>query len=804
LVYEILLMRLLAIGQWHHFAYMVISMALLGYGAAGSLLFLFFDGIKKRLDGWLVVLSGATAVSFTLAFSLSQKVGQDPLQLIWQPAQWGAMLLTYLLMGLPFLLGGGIVGIILTGSREKAHRMYAVDLLGAGSGAFVIVPALFLGPPWHLLPAAGGLVLLGGLCFVPRMRHRKMGVVTILFSACMLTLIYLLFPPIPKIHHTKTLPMTLAFPDARIEAETVGPLGMVHVVGSDLIREAPGLSLNFGLHKDNSHLPQQKGIFLDAESLGPITRFSGNHDELEYLDFTTMALPYHIRNPGRTLVIGAGGGSDVLLALKHHTPEIIALEANKQIADLLLGPFRDFSGHLYSRPEVKLEIRDARQFLQAAEGRFDLINLSLLDSPVSSAGGLHSATESYLYTTEAFSQYLSHLTDSGVLSVTRWLKLPPRDSLKIMATALEALRKETLQGGIERHLLFIRSWRTSTILVSKSPFTPEEIERATKFSDERSFDLAYYAGMPVERANRYDVLKSPDYFEGATALSGPEAEAFIGRYVFDVAATTDDRPYFSHFFRWKTAPSLFRQLGRESLPLIELGFVFILATLVQAVFAGGLLILLPLACFRWKRRSSGSPGAELRFSDFLMTGIYFASIGVAFMFLEMALLPKYTLLLSHPVYSAALLLGVLLVFAGLGSLSVRRFQAKHPRFLWISVAVIFFWVVFQTTAGDHLFSLAMGWSMVGRVLLAMLFLSVLSFFLGWPFPSGLRVLADRFPNLVPWAWGINGCASVIGAVLGKYLAVSIGFRPLMFTACFLYLLALITYHFAFNKRPSLP
>jgi hypothetical protein len=494
----------------------------------------------------------------------------------------------------------------------------------------------------------------------------------------------------------------------------------------------------------------------------------------------------------------------VLLALKHHTPEITALEANKQIADLLLGPFRDFSGQLYSRPEVKLEIRDARQFLQATETRFDLINLSLLDSPVSSAGGLHSATESYLYTTEAFSQYLSHLTDSGVLSVTRWLKLPPRDSLKIMATAMEALRKETLPGGIKRHLLFIRSWRTFTILVSKSPFTPEEIDKATTFSDERSFDLAYYADMPVERANRYDVLKSPDYFEGATALSGPEAEAFFGRYVFDVSATNDDRPYFSHFFRWKTAPTLFRQLRKESLPLVELGFVFILATLVQAVFAGGLLILLPLACLRWKRRSFGSTGAGPRFSDFLMTGIYFASIGVAFMFLEMALLPKYTLLLSHPVYSAALLLGVLLIFAGLGSMSVRRFQAKNPRFLWISVTVIFFWVVFQTTVGDHLFSLAMGKSLGGRVLLAILFLSVLSFFLGWPFPSGLRILAEKFPNLVPWAWGINGCASVIGAVLGKCLAVSIGFRPLMFTACFLYLLGLITYHLTFNKRPSLP
>ena len=799
-------MRLMAIGQWHHFAYMVISMALLGYGAAGSLLFLFFDGIKRNLDSWLVSLSGATAVSFALAFSLSQKMGLDPLQLVWQPTQWGTMLFTYLLMGLPFLFGGGIVGIILTGAREKTHRMYAVDLLGAGSGAFLIVPALFLGPPWYLLPAAGGLVLLGGIYFVIRMRHRGIGALTILLSACLLILIYLMFPPIPKIHHTKTLPITLSFPDARIEAETSGPLGMVHVVDSTLIREAPGLSLNFGLLDDKSHLPPQKAIFVDAESIGPITHFTGNDLELDYLDFTTMALPYHIRDPGRALVVGAGGGTDVLLALKHHTPEIVALESNKQIAGLMLGPFNDFSGHLFVRPEVKLEIRDARQFIQATKSRFDLINLSLLDSPITSAGGLYSATENYLFTTEALSLYFSRLTDSGILAITRWLKLPPRDSLRIINTALHALRKETLPGPIKRHLLFIRSWRTATILVSKSPFTPQEIERAATFSDERSFDLAFYAGMPVERANRYDVLNSPNFYEGATALTGPEADVFIDRYVFDVRATTDDRPYFSHFFRWRTAPSLFRQLRKESLPLVELGFVFILATLVQATFASGLLILLPLAFLRWKKRPSGISGALPRLFVFLKTGIYFASIGVAFMFLEMALLSKYTLLLSHPVYSAAILLGVVLVFAGLGSMSVRRFQAKGSHFLWIAVAVIFLWVLFQATIGDRLFALALGKSFGGRILLAILFLSVLSFFLGWPFPSGLRVLAASYPSLVPWAWGINGCASVIGAVLGKCLAVSIGFRALMVTACFLYLLALLTYHVSFKKesRPVAP
>ena len=702
--------------------------------------------------------------------------------------------------------------------------MYAADLLGAGSGALAIVPALFIGPPWRLLPASGGLILLGGLLLVLRMRPRTIGAISILCSACLLALISFLLPPVPKIHHTKPLPMTLSFPDARIEAKTAGPLGMVHVVGSSMIREAPGLSLNYGLNEDAERLPEQKGIFIDGESSGVITHFTGNLHDIEYLDFTSMALPYHIRKPSRTLVVGTDGGAEVLLALRHHTPEIIALETHRHIADLLLGPFLAFSGHLFSRPEVKLEVRDARQFFQATETRFDLIDLSLLDSPQTSAGGLHSAAENYLYTTEAFSTYLNHLSDSGILSVTRWLKLPPRDSLRVVATAVEALRKAALPGGLEKHLLFIRSWRTSTILVSKSPFTAEDVVRAKKFCDDRSFDLAYFAGITVDRANRYDVQPSPVYYEGAkaliegadtstgsrSALKGPAPNDFIRRYVFDISPTTDDRPFFSHFFRWDTAPELFRRLRREWLPMVDLGFVFILATLVQAAFASGLLILLPLACLHWRHwpsRRHGPPrDAESRpsLSDFLVTGVYFESIGVAFMFLEMALLPKYTLLLSHPVYSASLVLGALLVFAGCGSLSVRRFQSKSQWFLLISVGSIICWVVFQTLVGDSVFRLAMGWPLAGRIMLALLFLSVLSFFLGFPFPSGLHVLTDRYPGLVPWAWGINGCASVIGAVMGTCLVVSIGFRFLMFAACILYVVAWLTYHFGLRKKPSLP
>jgi spermidine synthase len=801
LAYEILIMRLLSIGQWHHFAYMAISMALLGFGAAGSMLFLLFRRIRRNLEEWLLGLAAATAVSFCLCFSLSQRVGLDPLQLVWQPKQWLFMLLTYLLIAVPFFLAGGIVGIILTGAGERAHRMYAVDLLGAGGGALAIVPALYLGPPWTLLPALGCLVLMGALWCGLKLKRPRLGGITLLVAVGALTTVYVWMPPLPKIHHTKALPMTLSFPDAHIEAKRVGPLGMIDVVGSDLIRYVPGLSLNFGLKDESTPalLPKQKAIFTDADAPSPISKFTGDLDELTYLDFTSMALPYHIRQPERLLVVGAGGGMDVLLGLRHHTPEITALEANQQIVGLLREPFAEFSGHLYSQPMVRVKVREARQFLHATDEQFDLIQLSLLDSFVTSAGGLHSATETYLYTREAFELYLSRLSGSGVLAITRWLKLPPRDSLRVVSTALSAMRRMHLSPHPEKHLLFIRSWKTSTILVSKPPFTREEIARAAEFCDERSFDLAYYAGMEMERANRYDVQDSPLYFLGAKALSGPEAESFQRRYVFDVSATTDDRPFFSRFFRWDKAPTLLRQLRREWLPMVEMGYIFILATLVQVLLASSVLILLPLLFLRRVQRKPSQTAPLPRAMDVFGTLFYFAFIGLAFMFLEMALLPRFTLLLSQPVYSAAVVLSTVLVFAGCGSLSVQRFQSMGPWFLWIAVVAVSLWVAIHGIAGDRLFRMGMGWSLGARIVLSVLLLSSVSFFLGWPFPSGLRVLARRFPSLVPWAWGINGCASVIGAVLGKCLAVSIGFRLLMFSACLLYFLGIIIFYAVFRN-----
>jgi len=786
-------MRLLSITFWYHFAYMVISLALLGFGASGSFLFLLSRRVYEKMDAWLVLLAGIAALSFPLAFSVAKEIGLDPLQLVWQNKEWVKMAATYLVMAIPFLLSGGIVGIILSAAGRDVPKLYAADLLGAGFGCVAVVPALYLGPPWMLLPLLSGAVLAGAGWCCMRTPWSGKGILVLPLTGTLVLACYVVLPPVPELHHTKAFPMTMVFPDATVEAEREGPLGLIHVVGSSLIREVPGLSLNYGLDGKGGNLPNQKTIFSDGDALSTITRFKDDLDELEHLDFTTMALPYHVRRPKKVLVVGAGGGTDVLLALKEKASSITALEANAQVAELMTGPFADFSGHLYSKPEVHLRIQEARQFLHGTEDRFDLIQISLLDSFGGSAAGLYSAAESYLYTTEAFGLYLSRLSDSGLLAVTRWIKFPPRDALRIFSTALSALRKTGISQRPEEHLVLIRSWKTSTLLASKAPFTAEEIEKVLVFNQRRSFDVDYYAGIREEATNRYDVQKEAYSFKGATSLAGSEAKGFLRDYLFDVSPTTDDRPYFSHFFRWDKAWSLLQQLRKEFLPFMEIGTILIVATLVQAVMAGGALILLPLLGLRraveWARDGLSALGV-------LGTLFYFGSIGFAFMFLEMALLPRYTLLLSHPIYSTAVVLGAVLVFAGCGSLSVGHVESKS---LWVAVTCVCAWVLGQALLEERLFEWALGWPFAGRLALTVVMVGSLSFFLGWPFPIGLRETSGRYPSLVPWAWGINGCASVIGAVLGKMISMSIGLRMTMGVAALLYVSAALVFRFTVRE-----
>jgi len=577
----------------------------------------------------------------------------------------------------------------------------------------------------------------------------------------------------------KGLSQALQVVDARVVAERSGPLGQLTVLESPRVpfRHAPGLSLN-----TRALPPDQLALFTDADGLSAINAWDGNAASPAFLDDLTAALPYQVLERPRVLVLGAGAGSDVLLALHHGARAVDAVELNPQLADLMLGEFTDYSGHVYEHDRVSLHLAEARGFTVRRQRHYDLVQLALLDSLAVSGSGVQALSENYLYTVEALVQFLGRLEPGGLLAITRWLKVPPRDSLKLAATAIEALRRS---GANEpgRRLLAIRNWNTLTLLVKNGDFADTEIALLRTFADRRWFDMAWYPGMPLTEANRYNRLERPWVYEGFAALLGPEAADFVDNYKFNIRPATDDRPYFFNFFTWRALPELLRLRERGGAGLVEWGYLVLLGTLVQATAAGALLIIAPLL---WARRKwpQGSAGP---------LGGYFFLLGMAFLFVEMAFIQKFILFLSHPLYSVAVVLAGFLVFAGFGSACsggfARRFGAAPQRAVQAAVAGIAGLVLLYLWLLPVLFERLIGLGDAARVLVSLLAIAPLAFFMGMPFPLGLQRLAGETPGFIPWAWGLNGFASVISAALAVLLAIEFGFSVVLLVAVCLYVLA---------------
>ncbi len=574
----------------------------------------------------------------------------------------------------------------------------------------------------------------------------------------------------------KDLRQALRVRDARIVAQRISPLGVVAVVDSPQapLHHAPGLSLNAAAGP-----PPQLGLFVDGQSAGAVTRFDGDLAPLAYLADTTSALPYRLLDRPRVLVLGAGAGGDVLQALVHGSRQVDAVELNGQVAAMVQEDLADFSGRPYSAPGVRLHIAEARGFVASATEHYDLIQLALPDAFGASAAGLGSLLESHLYTVEAFDGYLQRLAPGGLLAFTRGVSLPPRDSLRLFATAIAALeRRGATDPG--QALAMIRGWNTATLLVKNGTFSPAEIAAIRDFSRRRSFDVVHVPGIRAGEANVFNLLERDDFFAGSQALLGPGREEFVERYKFDLTPTSDDRPYFFHFFKWRTLPELLDLRSRGGLPPLDWGYPVLVMALLQAVVVSLLLILLPLALAQTRRAFAAAPPALRR-----RVAVYFLALGLGFMAIEIPFLQRFTLFLSHPLYAAAVVLSAFLVFAGLGARHSAR-VAPGARWPFVAIAAIaLFYVAALPPLLAALMGLAQGW----KILLTLLLVAPLAFCLGLPFPLGLAVVSARAEALVPWAWGINGFASVVATLLATLLAIHWGYSMVVLLAVALYGLA---------------
>jgi SAM-dependent methyltransferase len=754
LAYEILLIRLFSIVEWHHLAFLVISLALLGYGASGTLLAL--TGPRLRFDVAAAAASAGFGVTSIGSFLVAQRLDLNSLEIFWSTRQFGTLFLLYLLFAVPFFCAATAIGLTLSRFGAESPRLYRADLLGGGISAAAMTALLFFVHPVTALQVVSCAGFAAAALF-----HRRGFVIATIGIAAAIAARPLALPL--RMSQFKELSHALRVPEARVVAERSSPLAMLTAVESPAVpfRHAPGLSLAFG-----GAIPEQIGVFSDGGGMTPIV--AGPRADLAFLDAMPTAVPYHLARPRTVVVIGSGGGMEVLSALHHGATAVTAVEMDPRLVALVREKSR-----IYDDPRVRVVTAEGRRFIRESEETYDAIQIALVGSHGSSGSGVQALSESYLYAVESMRELVAHLRPGGVLAITRWMQAPPRDIVKLLATAGVAI------DDAPRRIALIRGWNTATLIVKRGDLTPSDVAALRGFCEDRSFDLEYAPGVRREETNQYNVMEG-SLFDAAHALLGAGREDFLERYKFNVRPATDERPYFFHSFRWSALPELLQLRARGGMPLLEWGYLVLIAGLAQAIVAAVVLILLPLLVVT--RRAGRTPTAVP--IGGLIT--YFGAIGLGFLFIEIAFMQRLTFFLGHPLYAIAVVLSSFLVFGGLGSGASARIGMRRARAMPLVVAAA---AVVNLLIIRTLTSLAIGLPDVVKILISIAVVAPLAFVMGMPFPLGLRRLASANSSAIPWAWGINGTASVLASMLATLVAVHFGFTVLVVLAAALYVVA---------------
>ena len=773
LAFEITLTRLFSVTQWYHFAFLAVSIALLGYGASGSFLSVaprWLQAPAYRRASRLAVLFAACVLGAYLCLNYlpfdSYRIAMERIQILY-------LVLYYLALTAPFFCAGLVTGLLLAVYSEYASRIYAANLLGSALGG--LVPVLVLprtGEGTVLVICALGLVAALGFR-LPGLRRasrspRSLVTALLLLAVCCGTL--WLAWNLPQFLHVRLSPykglsQVLNFPDTRISWQQWNAFSRVDRVSSSAIRSAPGLSLSYP-----GRIPSQDGLLVDGDDLSGILTADHNLAPADLQAFTgylPVALPYQLKPGAQVLLIEPRGGLDLWVALSQGAATVQVAESNPLVVAAVGGP--------YNRDRVRVVFEEGRSYASRSDQAFDLIHLALYDSYRPVTSGAYSLGERYDLTVQAFAQYLERLRPDGLLVVERWLQSPPSEFLRAGSTAIEALRRAGISDPAA-HLVAIRGWQVGLLLVKSTPFSAGELSTVRAFSQSQGLDLVALPGLTEAETNRFNILPEPLYFRAFGQLLIDPAAVYRAQ-TYDVRPSTDDRPFFFHFFKWGQTRAVLQQLGRTWQPWGGSGYFVILALLGVALLASSLLIFLPLAVSR--HRLQGPRGRVLA---------YFGLLGLGFLFVEIPLMQQFILFLGQPVYAFTAVAAVILFFSGVGSLVAPRLPVR-----WTMPGLVIAILAYPFLL-PWLMEVTLGTPLALRLLITALSLAPLGVLMGIPFPSGLAWLRQRNPQLIPWAWAINGCTSVLASVLAALLALSAGFTWVLVAAALAYAGAWLAHH----------
>lgn len=770
---EISLTRYLSISQNYHFAFLVVSLAFLGYGASGTFLTLFRVRIESMGERWLSLSSFLFALSIPASFLATNSLPFDLLELPWNRKQILYLLPYCLVLGLPFFFAGATVSSALTRLAREAHRVYFADLVGAGFGSLLALGLFFPRGEKGVFLTISALALIGCLL----LSSKRAPLFLALIAALLLLEGTMLFRPPEsfrfRVSPFKALPLAMKYPGAQLLLTRVDSSARVDVFRSPAARFAPGLSLLYG-----QPLPPQLGLSIDGGELSAVTGINSLQDEnLAFLSFLPSSLPYYLVSRPRVLILEPRGGLDVLAALYFQASSVKGVESHPAILHLLQHELASFNGHLYNRPIVSMVTAHPREALKKEKASYDLIVFGLPDVFGSTGTGLYGIRENYLYTVESFLDVLDHLTPEGMVSQTMYLLPPPRQEPKMVATWVQALEKSDLEPA--SHIAAIRTWGTLSLFIKKKPFLPRDIDGLKEFCRNRLFDVVYFPGIQVEETNLHNQMAQPVYEDLLRRLlTAGQRKSLLADYLFEIRPASDNRPFFYDFYKWGKWRMTYEALGRNPALFFEGKFLLVLL-LGQAGLVAFILIVLPL--FRLRH-----PTGPL--STALAVFFYFGLLGAAFISIQILFIQKFILFLGHPLYSISTVIFALLLSSGLGSLASRKMLSRFPIRRLQRCLLLLAVVVFIYRLGlSPFFEKFIGLNLPGKVILTLSLIFPLGFLMGFPFPTGIRLLQERNPKLIPWAWSVNAFSTVIHSVMAHLLALQFGIAAILALAACAYL-----------------
>jgi predicted membrane-bound spermidine synthase len=754
LLLELAMTRLFSVVLFYHFAFLAISIALLGLGAGGVFAYLLKIRLAntetRSLAAWLCMANSLVVVA-VLEIVLHSRVALDV-----SGKNFLRLSVLYLAAAVPFFLTGLLFSVVFARETHRIPRLYGADLCGGALACLAVVPLLnWLGGPNAVLVAGLALAVAGMIWAEARARRNPA-----LLAVALVALI--------AANHSGRL------------------IDVVYAKG--LFRDPAWVEFarwNAISRVEVDRQGQAKAIVIDADANTYIMNADLAHWKNTGWERALMSAPPALANVlrphGEFAIIGPGGGVDVLRAVANGSPNVTGIEINPIIATTIMrGRYAGYSQHLYERPEVHIHVDDGRSFLRSSAQRFDVVQMTLVDTWASTAAGAFALSENNLYTVEAFREYFEHLKPDGMIAITRWEFRHPREALRVVAVAMEALHHLGVANP-ERHFIVASQGALDedgipvVVLAKKTPFTAAEEETVLNFLDRyRKISPLYLPSQPGQ--NPFSEL-----------IASNDSHAFARRYAYNVAPVSDNAPFF--FFTLKAGQILSERGLRAGIDWkVNLGVLVLFLVLIISVCAVIVFLILPLALKAGRSHCSPLPL------------LYFVAVGLGYILVEIAFIQRFVLFLGHPTYALTVVIFLLLLSSGTGSLFSRLWLPRTEMGwlpLTLVVVTLLVYVFFLPSRLAGMVGFAFGY----RLLISGVLLIPLGFVMGMPFPTGLRALAaapapefpagkDASDNAVEWAWAMNAAASVLGSVLAMVIAIQFGLTVTLACGACAYLAAL--------------